>query len=144
MRAQTVLGYSLIEAMIAALVVAIGFMGLTQIHSQFLASTQHANTYTEAMNFAQAKLEDLRNFATRAEFDNLAGGQDACDPKTAESPCQGLGQSLQRYWSISPCPNAVDCRQLTAEVRWGENNEHVVLTTLLAGAQPVQAGVLLD
>ena len=144
MRVRTVLGYSLIEAMIAALVVAIGFLGLTQIQSQFLGSTQHANTYTEAMNFAQAKLEDLRNYATRSEFENLSGGHDTCDPKESASPCQGLGLSLERHWSISPCPNAADCKQLTAEVRWGENNERVVLTTLVSGVEPVQSGVLLD
>lgn len=63
MRIQKVKGFSLVEVMVALVIMAIGILALSKFHSVLFRSTADAQNRTTALMIAEAKLEDLRNFA---------------------------------------------------------------------------------
>lgn len=139
-------GGSLVEALLASLVVSIGMLGLAKLQTQFLFASQNTRNLTAASHFAQQKLEALRAFASLHELDANSSGEDECDPKQPGSFCFGLNSPFKRKWTVSACPNAVPCEQITAEVVWGPAQgakQKVVLSSYFARQQPVQSGLLL-
>lgn len=63
-------GIGLIEALIAALVFAIGIAALVQLQGVFYKNSSSANSRSVAMSIAQEKLEDLRGFQLPISDDN--------------------------------------------------------------------------
>jgi len=56
-------GFSLIEVMIALVIMAVGLLALSKFHSELFRSTSDAQSRTTALVIAEAKLEDLRSFS---------------------------------------------------------------------------------
>lgn len=57
-------GFSLVEVMVALVVVAVGLLALGKLHSQFFRSAADASQRTEAVAIAQQIEEDLRSYST--------------------------------------------------------------------------------
>lgn len=72
-RAGTSLGVSLIEALIALVVMVGGVAAIFGIHSYVVSSGVESRVQTAAMSLAQDRLEQFRN----SNFDELAAGEDA-------------------------------------------------------------------
>jgi Tfp pilus assembly protein PilV len=144
---QPQIGFTLIEAMIAAFVVAIGLLGLAKLQSGFFAGNGESRTQTAALHFAQQKIESFRFFSSQSDFDRrLVSGADACDPAEADSSCAGINATLNRRWEVSDCPNAVHCRQVTLTVTWTDPeglSKNTTLTSFIAATEPVDAGVAI-
>ena len=66
-------GFTLIEGLIAFLVVVFGMLALAHFHGGVIQSTAVAKARTEALNFAQDKIEELRNIEDEAEYAILIG-----------------------------------------------------------------------
>jgi len=60
-----VLGFSLIEALIAALVVAVAMLGFGQLQGATLINSADSRMKTHALNLAQDKIGKLRTFANQ-------------------------------------------------------------------------------
>ncbi len=147
LRRQESGGFGLIEAMLAALVVALGMMSLVRLQEQFFYSNKNSLIYTEALRFAQEKLEAVRSAASQADLQNLGSGQDSCDPQQTGSFCAGLHLALQRSWGLSPCANPLPCQKIVSKVSWQTVRgvtQDVVLSSYISGIAPIQAGVLLS
>lgn len=56
-------GFSLVEVMVALVVVALGLLALGKLHSEFFRSAADASQRTEAVTIAQQIEEDLRSYA---------------------------------------------------------------------------------
>ncbi|MGR8980857.1 MAG: type IV pilus modification PilV family protein [Gammaproteobacteria bacterium] len=115
-------GVGLIEALIAALVFAVGIAALVKLQGTFFKNSSDANARSVAMSIAQEKMEDLRGFQTADSNDNdifdftsigtNAGGRctessddDVCTPALAST---GTNQSIpignfgfSRNWTVT-------------------------------------------
>lgn len=141
-------GFSLVEALIAALVVTVGLMGLASLQSGLFNQQADSRLQTAALHFAQQKIEWLRSGTTLAEFNNrlATGGTDTCDPEALNSECAGLSSVLKRTLEISACPQNVVCRQVKVTVTWQDiaaTEQQLSLTTLITPIEPVDTGVAL-
>ena len=143
-------GFSLIEAMLAFLVVGIGLLGLAKLQSGFFKSNGSSRVYTAALNYAQQKIEQLRSFASESDytsrFSELLDSPESCDPLTKDSLCQGINAGLERTWSIADCPDDLPCRRVEVNVVWTDADgikQTVALSSFIAAYEPVQSGVAL-
>ncbi len=64
-------GFTLLEALIAFVVLAGGLLAAFRFHSTTMGVTAEAKVRAEATALAEQKLEDLRNFQTVEQFDTL-------------------------------------------------------------------------
>lgn len=144
---QTQVGFSLIEAMVAAFVVSFGFLGLAKLQSGFFADTGNSRTQTAALHFAQQKIETLRQFSTATEFDTQLGSStetDDCNPTEKQSACAGINTILHRKLSLSDCANLLPCKQVVSTVTWTDPDgkaQSMTLTSVIARAEPVESGL---
>jgi type II secretory pathway pseudopilin PulG len=126
-------GFALVEALIAALLVATVVVGLTQLVTVSLAQSVKTRQSTAALTLAQAKLEELRSLAWHFDAD----GARVSSPKLDVSPPATLLQDLNdwvekldrfgapdvpddvthywRRWAVSPL-EAVDLDTLALQV----------------------------
>jgi Tfp pilus assembly protein PilV len=133
-------GFSLIEAMIAFAIVAIGLLAVTQFQASVLQSNAVARSRSEALHLAQEKIESLRNIRDEQEFATKLG--------TATT---GTDQTVRGYatyevnWEISPKTNPP--RAIVAvEVSWTDadgETQRVNLITEIAEINAHKVGSLL-
>lgn len=130
-------GIALIEAMIAAVILAVAILGLTRIQVGTLSDSGLSRVNTQALNAASDKIEELRYFSTQATYLNMAGGSDS-----VSTP----GATLTRTWTVNNCPNSATCKEVSVAVEWtdttGEDRE-VLLTSYISEDDPVRGGIAL-
>lgn len=85
-------GFTLIEALIALVILSLGLFGLMQIQTRVIAGTGDSKTQTTAVNLAQEKLEELR----ASDYTAIAGGTDRI-PAAA-----GGTTDFTRTWTVTP------------------------------------------
>ena len=100
-------GFSLIEVLVALVVLGVGLMGLARLQLHLLAGTADTAAYDHAVRLANAQLESLR-------FTRLAGGV----PVSGADELTVQGLVFNRRWVVS-CATDEAC-QVTALVRWRE------------------------
>ena len=135
-------GFSLIEALIAALIVAVGMLGLARLQGVTLANSSESRARTDALNLAQEKIEELRTFSNQATYDSLANGINA----NTESTMAGGGANFTRTWTITNCANSMNCKQVNVSVGWTDSSgvaQTVQLTSFITKTDPVKAGIIL-
>ena len=72
-------GFSLIEVMVALLVLAMGVLAVVKLQGVLIQSASDSNQRAVAVSLAQQKIDDLRSFSDRTgflEIDTDSGGQD--------------------------------------------------------------------
>jgi Tfp pilus assembly protein PilV len=134
-------GVSLVEAMIALLV--LGF-GLAAIAGFQLGLSRHADVArqrSEATRLAQEKIESWRAFAQIASggataYQDLGSGSDA--------PALASNAAYARSWTVAS--DARDLRRLVAvDVAWSDRageTAHVVLRSIVSRSDPLDGGSL--
>ncbi|WAK01248.1 type IV pilus modification protein PilV [Methylobacter sp. YRD-M1] len=131
-------GFSLLEALISALILAVAMLGMARLQGITLISSADSRMKTHALNLAQDKIEELRSFANQNTYTGYSGS----DNNTAV----GANSTFTRTWTVTPCDNSVDCKQLNAKVTWTDPRgatQTVQLTSYIAEADPVKSGVAL-
>lgn len=150
-------GFSLIEAMIAAMVVGVGMLGLAKLQSNFFSNSSENRVQIAALHFAHQKLEELRGLATVSEFDSalgsigsgLQGGSESCESDDLNGICpKGLNVVLNRSWSIEDCANSLSCRKVTLTVSWDDADGNaqiapLVLAAFLPRGEPIDNGLAI-
>ncbi|WP_341328293.1 prepilin-type N-terminal cleavage/methylation domain-containing protein [Methylotuvimicrobium sp. KM2] len=132
-------GFSLIEALIAALIVGVGMLGLAKLQGEMFIGSTDSRMRTHAQNAAQAIIEDFRSFAHQSTYATFANGSDVFTPV-------GSNAQFSRSWTVTVCPNTVNCKQIQVTVTWTDsrnNLQTVNLTSYIAEADPVKSGVVL-
>lgn len=125
-RRSSALGFSLVEAMIALLVLSVGLLGLAQIQVRVLNSMGLAKAQTTAVNLTQEKIESLR----ASPFAEIQTGMD--------EPSERAGDHSRyaRRWVVTPTtPGAGTVKHISVTTQWttpdGDTRE-VTLTTMVA------------
>lgn len=139
-------GFSLIEALIAALVVGIGLLGLARLQSSFFIDIGESRVQNAALHFAQRQMEEeLRAAESKSVFDGMLAspGQNFCAP---DEECKGINAELTRSWTPRPCaPDAtLPCKVIDLAVSWVDSagkNADVSLVSYIAFTEPVEAGI---
>jgi type IV pilus modification protein PilV len=136
-------GFTLIEALIAALVVGVGMLGLAKLQGELFISSSESRMRTHALNLAQDKIEEFRKVANKDLYDDFTGGTDV-NTKTIMA---GSSANFTRTWAITNCPNSVTCKQISVTVKWTDSKggpQDVQLTSNVASTEPVKSGILLE
>ncbi|WP_428422547.1 type IV pilus modification PilV family protein [Methylibium sp.] len=137
-------GFTLIEALIALVVLTIGVLALSGLHVALSRHADVARQRTEATQLAESKLEELRSFeqvlaATgKTAYADLASGSDV--------PSIDSNTRFARSWQVH---GAADdpYRLVDAQVEWTDRSgdaglTHVHLSSVIARADPADAGSL--
>lgn len=128
-------GITLIEAMVAALILAVAILALTGLQVKTLSNSGQSRVNTHALNFAEEKIEELRNFPLYSDYDTLGNGSDSESSPSA---------TLSRSWTVTDCPNSATCKQVSVTVTWNDNTgtqQSVQLTSYISEDDPVKSGV---
>ncbi|GEM_PF-2930978 len=158
-------GFSLIEIMVALIIVAIGILALGKFHSELFRSTSDASQRTEALNLAQEVAEDLRAYATLAPEPEDLVWQDASQAQMSYEFIvdnqggmlfQGKTPNANGYyvlgdkqvkWDVTTPATAPNTKDLIVSVLYmnesGENTE-LSLTTTIAGYDPNRLALVDD
>ncbi len=160
-------GFSLLEVLIAVLVIAVGLLALAQLHGSLLQDSGASKARTVALYLAQEKIEDLRSFETLrsaagrqayADISDNMGGVIAADTSTNDGNTVYSSTDYARSWAVTDycfsavnssaatcslsAPDIPDLKQVSVTVSWQDrdgNTESITLTTLIAAADPTQA-----
>lgn len=133
-------GITLIEALIAFLVLSIGMLAIVRVQTHLRLNADTARQRSEAVRLAQEDIESLRAFAVLAatpglrSFDAIAG-----ETRTVEmSTVYRIDRQIDR-------PGALRARSLRVTVAWVDrsgNAQRIVLASVIAGVAPAYGGAL--
>lgn len=105
-------GFTVIEVMIALVVLGAGIAGILSIQMTALRATAYSRHAAEASVLAEDKLELLRT----TPVDRLAGGSDQVD----ELGSPRADGRYQRTWSVSAASGVIT---VAVDVAWDESGE---------------------
>lgn len=130
-------GFTIIEGLIAFMVMTASGLALALFLPKMLGESSTSANYTLASNFAQDKLESLRQFASETACTTMTSGSDSGSSASA---------SFSRAWTVSACPNSLKCKTVTVNVGWADASgdaKSVNLRTNTECYDPVQSGIAL-
>ena len=137
-------GFSLIEVIIAFLVIAMGSASLVQLHRGYLRQENNSTQREEAMHLAESKLDDLRNFdVLRSATDKIAyqdignntGGTIVAGNRTLTTGSFNLSWSC-RFGSTAPCPVLAIRKDITVTVSWTQSDNSARSLSLSSSISP--------
>jgi type IV pilus assembly protein PilV len=118
-------GFSLVEVLIAMVVLSIGMMGLATLQVRAMRSNDLANRTTQATNLAQVKMEEL--LFRVAQGEHFSAGVTDDDENPVAVPADDQGAIFTRSWEFiddSPVPAS---RTIVVTVTWNDPmGQHVV------------------
>lgn len=132
-------GFTLIEALVAALVLALGMIAIGKLNGYMMGNSGHSKARSEAIALAEAKLEELRtgavnNFATVT----AANGNDSIPGKTSVS-------TFSRTWTFQA--SSGESKLVRVAVAWADflgTQQTVELETELTPIQTEAYASLAD
>lgn len=135
-------GVSLIEALVALAVMAIGMMGLVGVQSTLRSTSDVAKQRSEAVRIAQQEIERLRAFTA------LTGGPGTYYAPMANAAANivGTNATFTRTTTVSALAAPQAGTTLYVDVTWTDRtdqNQRVQLSTVVAGIAPELAGTLV-
>lgn len=99
-------GFSLIEVLVALLVLSLGLIGLAKFHGKLLQSGSDANQLSVATTIAEEKIEQLRSFDFLVDngdpgiaYENIADGQETLTPSNNNN----YNTSYNVTWKVQDC-----------------------------------------
>lgn len=137
-------GASLVEALLAFLVLSVGLVGTARLHGQLRQNTDIARQRSEALRLAQADIETLRAFTTLASDPAGQGYADivahAAAIAASSTPHTNTSFELEREVVADD-----GYRSAALTVRWldrGGQTQQVRLQSVIAGTSPALSGAL--
>lgn len=127
---ERIIGASLIEVLIAFAVLALGITSVVSFQGTLTQNSDHSKARTEAANYGEKKLEELRNFTSLAGFDAYASGSDTVT---------GTNHTYTRTWTVT---TGTDYKTIALNVTWPDKsgvattNTTVKLNTVIARVDP--------
>lgn len=136
-------GFALLEALIAALLVAAGAIGLIWLQGELRYNADAARQRTEAARLAQADIERLRGFVAVDAGDGSPAWSDIADDVQDVTPIA----SPTRYTltRVVQTDTALALKSIEVTLRWTDRRGHAQqlrLHTLITGHDPALAGAM--
>ena len=110
-------GFSLMEVMIALLILAVGLLAVAGLMTMTIKTNAYGNHLTEASTFAQAKMEEFRSAHSA-----VGNGSDTVD--------SGTGVRFTRRWSVTA--NG-EMKNITVTVEWVDRINHSIELSTIIG-----------
>ncbi len=145
--ARRMRGTSLLEALVAFLVLSLGMLTVARLQTHLRASADVARQRSEAVRIAQQELENLRAFSVIAPspgaraYADIASGIATLDDAAAQ-PGANTRYTLTRSVLDDATPNA---KSASLRVAWDDRSgaaQQIVLDSLIAGIDPAYSGAL--
>lgn len=111
------LGFTLIEALIAFLILSVGILGALLFHSNILKSSAENKEKLEAMAFAERWAEDIRNrrFSTESAFDSYLSSDVSGAVVSAPGQLNSYGLRVN---NLEPVSGASSTYSIEYEIYW--------------------------
>ncbi|QKQ27713.1 type IV pilus modification PilV family protein [Candidatus Reidiella endopervernicosa] len=106
-------GFTLIEALVALIVLAVGLLSLAQFHTNLVSSGALTKTRTEAINVAQEKLEELRNNIEVTDYTGLVSSTSG-----TQETVNGTNAIYTVSWTVGNVPNSLQAKVITVSASW--------------------------
>jgi len=146
MNTKHITGFSLIEVIIAFLVIAMGSASLVQLHRGYLRQESNSTQREEAMHLAESKLDDLRHFEVLRsatgkiayqDIGNNTGGTSTilAGTRTLTTGSFSLSWSC-RFGATSPCPALAIRKDITVTVSWTQSDNSARSLSLSSSISP--------
>lgn len=129
-------GTTLIEAVVALLILSVGFVGVAMLQGQLAASNTLAKQRSEAATIAQDLIEEYRSFG---ELTTTAGYTAYSDIASGNDTVSGVNASYTRTWAVVENVNP-NYKTVTVTVSWTgatRDAQSLSLSTIIAGSDPV-------
>jgi type IV pilus assembly protein PilV len=116
-------GFTLIEVLIALVILSVAFLGLAGLMVQTTKNTSFGGLMTEAATFAQDKLEELR----ATPWDTLPSPFSGAD-SAADHPEISYKVNFKRSWGVEgPAPLPSDTvRTIAVTVTWNDRTKRSI------------------
>ncbi len=110
-------GFSLIEILIALVILSIALLGLAGLMVQTTKNNSFGGRMTEAATFAQDKLEEFRAIGW-VKIPPNTGGTDYSNGAT--------GIVYTRNWQVAPNPTNGNLKEITVTINWADQTNHSI------------------
>ena len=146
-------GVTLIEALIALVVMAIGMLGIVGVQTTLRANSDTAKQRSEAIRMAQQKVEEFRGFAQLAASASASPYFGYGDFANGTDTMTGNNADYTRVWQVWGLDASMKGKTLKVSVGWADRaattvagaaviNQTVTLTTVVAGIAPELSATL--
>jgi len=138
-------GFSMVEVLVTMSVMAIGLLSVARFNDTLTQDSNLVRSRTEAVNLVQDKIEQMRNYRTLADYNNLVTGQDTLGPASLipDITVPGLHNLYTRTWTVTPdSTNPTHAKVLNVTVTWPNlkgqvtPNSTITLVTVIAKNNP--------
>ncbi|MBX3636661.1 MAG: prepilin-type N-terminal cleavage/methylation domain-containing protein, partial [Rubrivivax sp.] len=144
-RRKSARGVSLVEALVALAVMAIGMLGLVGMQSTLRANSDAAKQRSEAVRLAQEAIEEWRAFAVLTPTAGVTAYADIVAGTTTDPTIAGSNATYTRTRTVTTMPAPRAGKSLRVDVTWEDRAgeaQSVQLTTVIAGVAPELAASL--
>ena len=135
MSQRAVRGFSLIEALVALLIVSLGMLAIAGFQANLAGASDIAKQRMEAVRLAQDKMEAFRSFGNLTGYSSIANGSDGPFVSNAQ---------FTRTWTVSQGPSDTE-RWINIIVSWTDrrgNAQQVTTQSSIAKFDPQDIGTL--
>lgn len=145
---QTARGFTLLEALVALVVMGFGMLALTSLQISLSRNADVAKQRTEALRLAQDRMEALRSFTGistgTVNWDGLSSSSDSISSYNVGSSTVGTNTTYTRTWTLGGT-SADRLRAATVQVSWTDragSAQSVSISSVIAQHDPAQAAYL--
>jgi prepilin-type N-terminal cleavage/methylation domain-containing protein len=139
-------GSSLIEVLVSLAVLSVGLVSLTSFQGRLVHDSHVAKLRTDAVQVAEARLEQFRHYTSLADYDNYASGSDTVGPTGSGADVQidNLTETFTRTWQVTDAGNV---KTFVLTVTWpGKSGDasysrFIKLNTAIARVDPLRSAV---
>jgi prepilin-type N-terminal cleavage/methylation domain-containing protein len=119
-------GFTLIELMVAILILVVGVLGLASVMASVTARQTLSTAVTEVTTLAESKLEELRGYAVLKSADTsevtMGGSLTTSVTNHADTAVSPVGRQFVLRWLVEPGP--ADARKVTLRVAATQDGPH--------------------
>lgn len=129
-------GYTVLEAMIAFILIALGIVSAVKLQDAIVRKSVYARQLAEATLLCQQEMETLRAYSTKTAFDALASNP-------VGNTVYGTNAAYTRTWVVST--NAFGTKAVTVKAAWtGLSNEPetAAVSSVIGFNDPAQSALL--
>lgn len=144
-RRKSTRGVSLVEALVALAVMAIGMLGLVGMQSTLRANSDAAKQRSEAVRLAQEAIEEWRAFAVLTPTAGVTDYADLVPGTTTDPAIAGSNATYTRTRTVTAMPAPRAGKSLLVDVTWQDRageTQSVQLSTVIAGIAPELSAML--
>ncbi len=110
-------GFSLIEILIALVILSIALLGLAGLMVQTTRNNSFGGRMTEAATLGQDKLEEFRAIGWEKISPNTSG---------VDHPDGAGGIQFTRNWGVAPNASNANLKEISVTVNWADRTNHSI------------------